>query len=189
MGRHRDTSSRLVEDLRRTIDCLPVRTREAMLDGVRSHHRIIVGAYSDRHGGICPMLAAHRRGGRTNFLSFARSWDRFTRAGRKVRRATGRELAILVSQLEGSLLSETTVELGLAIERHRALSAHRAAAEADPAGEILTARLCVPRRARLGRQPVAPRSGQRGVAGLNARLTRQAPAPPRSAGAGAGGDG
>jgi hypothetical protein len=153
MGRHRDTSSRLVEDLRRTIDCLPVRTREAMLDGIRSHHRIIVGAYSDRHGGICPMLAAHRRGGRTNFLSFARSWDRFTRAGRKVRRATGRELAILVSQLERSLLSETTVELGLAIEPHRALSAHRAAAEADPAGEILAARLCASRRGPWGDSP------------------------------------
>ena len=139
MGRHRDTSSRLVGDLRRTIDCLPARTREAMLDGVRSNDRIIVGAYSDGRGGICPMLAAHRRGGRTNFLSFARSWDRFTRAGRKVRQATHRELAILASQLEGSLLSEATVEFGLAIEEHNALNARRAAADADPAGEILAA--------------------------------------------------
>src|SRR5262252_5423112 len=118
MGRNRNTSSRLVADLRRTIDCLSVRTREAMLEAVRSHDRIIVGAYSDRHGGVCPMLAAHRRGGRTNFLSFARSWDRFTRAGRKVRQATRRELAILISQLEASLLSETPGALGRAIEDH-----------------------------------------------------------------------
>jgi len=153
MGRHRDSSSRLVGDLRRTIDCLPVRTREAMLDGIRSHDRIIVGAYSDRHGGVCPMLAAHRRGGRTNFLSFARSWDRFTRAGRKVRQATRRELAILVSQLEGSLLSEATVQLGLAIEQHHALGARHAGAEADPADEILAARLCASGRTPLGGSP------------------------------------
>jgi hypothetical protein len=105
------------------------------------------------------MLAAHRRGGRTNFVSFARSWDRFTRAGRNVRQATGRELAILVSQLEGSLLSEATVELGLAIERHRALSARHAAAEADPAGEILAARLYA-----SGRSPSDDSPSRRGAA-------------------------
>jgi hypothetical protein len=148
MGRNRHNSSRPVKDLRRAIDCLPVRTREAMLEGVRGHDRIIVGAYSDRHGGVCPMLAAHRRGGRTSFLSFARSWDRFTRAGRKVRQATRRELAILISQLEASLLSEKPGALGRAIEEHRALSARRAAAQTDPAGEIRAARLRAPRRPR-----------------------------------------
>jgi hypothetical protein len=161
MGRNRNTSSRRVADLRRTIDCLPVRTREAMLEGVRGHGRIIVGAYSDRHGGICPMLAAHRRGGRTNFLSFARSWDGFTRAGRKARQATRRELTILIAQLEASLLNETAGALGRAIEEHRALSARRAAAQADPAGEILAARLRAPRRARFGDSPwrLAPANG------------------------------
>jgi hypothetical protein len=153
MGRNGNSSSRPVADLRRAIDCLPVRTRAAMLEGVRNHDRIIVGAYSDRHGGICPMLAAHRRGGRTNFLSFARSWDRFARAGRQVRQATRRELAILISQLEASLLSEATGTLGGAIEEHRALSARRAAAQADPVGEILAARQGGPRRARLGDSP------------------------------------
>jgi hypothetical protein len=169
MGRHRDTSSRLVGDLRRTIDCLPVRTREAMLGGIRSHDRIIVGAYSDRDGGVCPMLAAHRRGGRTNFLSFARSWDRFTRAGRKVRQATRPELAILVSQLEGSLLSEATVELGVAIEQHRALGARRAAAEGDPADEILAARLCASGRAPLGDSP-----SRRGAANVASSVSAHA---------------
>ena len=39
---------------------------------------IIVGAYTDGRGGVCPMLAAHRNGGRTSFASFARAWDRYT---------------------------------------------------------------------------------------------------------------
>src|SRR5438270_9737963 len=69
-----------IERLRLAIDCLPERTREAMLEGVLSNERIIAGAYVDELGGVCPMLAAHRRGGRTDFLSFAKSWDRFTRA-------------------------------------------------------------------------------------------------------------
>jgi hypothetical protein len=50
-----------------------------MLDGVRAN-TIVVGAYTDGRGGICPMLAAHRNGGRTSFLSFARAWDAFARA-------------------------------------------------------------------------------------------------------------
>ncbi len=56
-----------------------------------SNERIIVGAYVEA-GGRCPMLAAHRCGGRTDFISFARSWDRFARAGR-ARAATERELS------------------------------------------------------------------------------------------------
>ena len=47
------------EDLRLAVDCLPRRTRVAMLEGIRSND-IIVGAYVDRKGGVCPMLAAHR---------------------------------------------------------------------------------------------------------------------------------
>ena len=54
---------------------MPFETREAMLDAVQSNS-IIVGAYTGPGGGICPMLAAHRNGGRTSFASFARAWDR-----------------------------------------------------------------------------------------------------------------
>src|SRR5438270_2529960 len=107
-----------LDDLRLAIDCLPRRTRVAMLEGVRANE-IIVGAYTDRDGGVCPMLAAHRNGGRTDFLSFARAWDRFTRA-RRARRATRRELAILVAHLEDSLLAQENVDLGVAIAAHRA---------------------------------------------------------------------
>ncbi|GAC1434825.1 MAG: hypothetical protein NVSMB51_02970 [Solirubrobacteraceae bacterium] len=106
------------------IDCMPVHTRAAMLDGVRAN-RIIAGAYSDRDGGICPMVAAHRCGGRTDYRAFARAWDRFTgtltRRG-KSRRATRRELTILLSHLEASLLAEEQiVDLAQAIDEHRAL--------------------------------------------------------------------
>jgi hypothetical protein len=55
-----------IRDLRLAIDCLPTSTRIAMLEGIRSNE-IIVGAYTDG-GGVCPMLAAHRAGGRTSFI-------------------------------------------------------------------------------------------------------------------------
>src|SRR3569623_3630711 len=82
-----------IEDLRLAIDCLPVRTRRAMLEGIRSSE-IIVGAYADRAGGVSPMLAAHRCGGRTSFVSFARARDAFTGV-KRARRATEREVRIL----------------------------------------------------------------------------------------------
>ena len=44
-----------------TLDELTRRAIEAMLEGIRTNE-IIVGAYSDRDGGVCPMLAAHRNG-------------------------------------------------------------------------------------------------------------------------------
>jgi hypothetical protein len=129
MGRTRSS----VEDLRLAIDCLPLRTREAMLDGIRSHE-IIVGAYSDRAGGVCPMLAAHRCGGRTSFISFARAWDRFTRA-KRARAATGRELRALEAHLTASILSESTdADLSGAIAQHQALVRARKADEARRLG-------------------------------------------------------
>ncbi len=94
-----------------------------MLAGVRETERIIVGAYTDGEGGVCPMLAAHRAAGAPDFLSFARSWDRFTRARRR-RPATERELRILVAQLEASLLERGVVRPGRAIAEHAALHAH-----------------------------------------------------------------
>lgn len=85
------------------MDALPERTQRAMLRGI-SRNRIIVGAYTDpRSGGICPMLAAHRNGGRTSLGSFAVAWDAFTGA-RKPRLATRREVRTLRSYLEISLL-------------------------------------------------------------------------------------
>jgi hypothetical protein len=75
-----------------------------MLDGVRAS-TIVVGAYTDGRGGICPMLAAHRNGGRTDLASFAIAWDAFTGA-KRLRRATRREVRTLRSYLEVSLLRD-----------------------------------------------------------------------------------
>src|SRR4051812_42629532 len=122
------------EDLRLAVECLPRRTRVAMLEGIRSND-IIVGAYVDRKGGVCPMLAAHRNGGRTDFLSFAHAWDRFTRA-KRARLATEREIAVLVSYLKASLLEEDleAADLEAAIRDHQAASRRRREAEARRLG-------------------------------------------------------
>ncbi len=160
MPTRRHRPARAVEDLRLAIDCLPVRTREAMLHGVVGEQRIIVGAYVDGEGGVCPMLAAHRRGGRTNLLAFARSWDRFTRAGRRARSATPRERSILVGQLQASLAGEARVDLEGAIAEHRELRArHERARAADPTGEIVARRLRLPRRWGRRRERLATLAG------------------------------
>jgi hypothetical protein len=113
-----------ISDLRRAVDCLPRATRIAMLEGIRSN-AIIVGAYTGPDG-ICPMLAAHRAGGRTDFISFAKAWDRFALSGsrcRRARRATQRELLVLTTQLEASLLDDEAPasDLAAAIAEHQAL--------------------------------------------------------------------
>jgi hypothetical protein len=126
---------RPAHDLRFTIDCLPRHVQEAMLEGVE-RSTIIVGAYTDGGGGVCPMLAAHRHGGRTDLASFARAWDRYTRAGRRSRRASGRELRTLRAMLEVSLAREDAPRgaLGEAVAEHQAIKERRAAeaVEAPP---------------------------------------------------------
>ena len=104
-----------------------------MLDGVVAN-RIIVGAYADRRGGVCPMLAAHRRGGRTNFASFARAWDRYTGAKGRPRPATERELRTLVTMLESSVSHDARehVELADAIAGLKAAKARRPTTEPAP---------------------------------------------------------
>jgi hypothetical protein len=99
-----------------------------MLEGIRSS-AIIAGAYTGPDG-ICPMLAAHRAGARTDFISFAKTWDRFALGGsrwRRARRATRRELLVLTTQLEASLLDDEAPasDLAAAIAEHRTLVAAR----------------------------------------------------------------
>jgi hypothetical protein len=120
-----------IEDLRIAIDCLPLRTREAMLAAIRSQD-ILVGAYSDRAGRVCPMLAAHRFGGRTSFVAFARAWDRFSCA-RRARPATERELRILEMHLRESI-ERASADLGEAIAEHQTLARERKATEAARLG-------------------------------------------------------
>ena len=100
-------------------------TREAMLQGLREND-IIVGAYTTKDGGVCPVLAAHRRGGRTNLASFARAWDRYTGAAGRPRRASERELRTLRAMLEASLWSdEPRSELERAVRDAQSAKARR----------------------------------------------------------------
>ena len=149
-----------------------------MLEGLLKNERIIVGAYVDDQGGVCPMLAAHRSGGRTDFLSFAKSWDRFARASGSSRRATERELRILINHLEDSLAESNGMELDRAIAEHRALlirtrrrRTRRLPDTADPSGPIIARRLR--RRARSsaqGTEQTASPSPQRSRGRSLARL-------------------
>jgi hypothetical protein len=119
---------RTAQELRQAIDCLPMRTRDAMLQGI-GENEIIVGAYTDRDGRVCPMLAAHRHGGRTSLSSFARAWDRYTGA-RRPRPASDREVRTLRAMLEASLMYADDSELASAAADHRASVERNAAAAA-----------------------------------------------------------
>lgn len=164
-----------VEGLRLAIDCMPVATREAMLEAVRAGERIIAGAYVDGRGGVCPMLAAHRRGGRTDFISFARSWDRFTRVGGNARQATPREVTILAAHLEDSLTRMSGLELDVAISEHRALRGRRLRERrrlfdaADPSGEIRARRTASRPGRRVVADDFAPRAERRVVLAVAAQ--------------------
>lgn len=100
----RRTRRSSTQRLRNAVEALPLHTKLGMLEGINSN-RVIVGAYTDKRGGVCPMLAAHRNGGRTDFGSFARAWDEFTGA-RRARRASVREVRTLRGYLEVALIRE-----------------------------------------------------------------------------------
>jgi hypothetical protein len=127
--------------LRNSVYAMPAKTKAAMLRGIRSN-RVIVGAYVDKRGGVCPMLAAHRNGGRTNFGTFARAWDAYTRANpRKPRRASRREVRALEGYLEMSLFrdgleldTEIHPDRPLAEEVREVQATRRRLAEADAHG-------------------------------------------------------
>jgi hypothetical protein len=119
-----------------------------MLEGIE-RHPIVAGAYTDGRGGICPMLAAHRHGGRATHLGFSRAWDDLART-KTVRRATSRELAILTDLLHASLAEETDFA--------RVIAEHRAALARHRGPEIRVRRLSEP-----------SRSGRRAGAGAAAR--------------------
>ncbi len=124
-----------VAELRRSIDVLPERTRKAMLIGL-GNNTVITGAFTGADG-VCPMMAAHRAGGRTSCVSFPEAWDRFTGvAGRQIiRAATDYEVATLRREIEASL--EPKVNMFA-----EAIAEHQATVEARR------------RRSRFGAQPV-----------------------------------
>ena len=132
MAKRRNNAQRL----RNAVYALPSHTKQAMLRGIR-RNRVIVGAYVDKRGGVCPMLAAHRNGGRTNFGTFARALDAFTGAGRRPRRASRREVRTLEGYLEMALLREgistnaVLPDRSLADEVRDVQASRRRLAEAD----------------------------------------------------------
>jgi hypothetical protein len=109
-----------VADLRRSIDVLPERTRKAMLIGI-SNNTVITGAFVGGEG-ICPMMAAHRAGGRTSCVSFPEAWDKFTGVyGRGIcRQATEYEVVLLRAEIEASLQPQES-DLAEAIAEHTAM--------------------------------------------------------------------
>jgi len=134
-----------------------------MLEGLDAGP-IIAGAYTSGDG-ICPMLAAHRAGGRCSAAFFADAWDRFAfRDGRgrraAARRVSDRELRILRVHLEASLLDEELADATLAgaLHEHRELLARR---ESIVDRAPVTDRGHQPRTTRGGR----PRPGDRDRAG------------------------
>jgi hypothetical protein len=141
--------------LRAAVEAMPVHAREAMLRGI-ADNTIIVGAYTDpKIGGICPMLAAHRNGGRIDLASFARSWDRYTDA-EEPRPATAREIRTLVALLESSLVDE----VDFAGEQHSLRAAPRLTPPERPG---LAYRI---RRLRIGRRAGADGKRRRSPAGV-----------------------
>jgi hypothetical protein len=112
---------RPARELRVAIDAMPLDTRRAMLDAI-GRNPIIVGAYASPDGGVCPMLAAHRNGGRTDHSAFARAWDRYARAGKRTRLATDGELTALRTMLEASIAGEDVSGRGALA---RAIADHR----------------------------------------------------------------
>jgi hypothetical protein len=126
------------QQLRQVIDHLPLGTRRAMLEGIESN-RIVVGGNYDMQGGVCPIVAAHRRTSVRVGRAFGRAWDRYGRA-RLPRAATDHELTTLRSMLTASIDSdsEPPVSLSAAIASHQALLARSTtlpSVEAEPRAE------------------------------------------------------
>ena len=109
--------------LERAIQSLPAATRAAMLQGIRQNP-IVCGAYTDGRGGICPMLAAHRHGGRVTLLAFARSWDAFTARQARAHAPRARELRTLEDLLVASLRAARS-DFAQAIAEHLASKTRR----------------------------------------------------------------
>ncbi len=131
---------RPAQELRATIDLLPLEVRRAVLEGVKSH-RIIAGAHADGEGGVCPMVAAEvvwPRIGPANIeraQEAARAWDRYADATNGWHPATKRHLLALRSMLEASILADsaqTEMPLSAAIAEHERASELRSSADAQP---------------------------------------------------------
>src|ERR1700722_19748926 len=92
------------QELRATIDRLPLHVRQAVLDGIKGQ-RIIAGAHADSSGGVCPMVAADvhlpwRAVSQSNVKTAqeaAWAWDRYAEASGSSHTATKRQLLALTA--------------------------------------------------------------------------------------------
>jgi hypothetical protein len=142
------TRRRPAQELRATIDRLPLEVREAVLEGIKSR-RIIAGAHVDGSGGLCPMAAADVRWKRVSKESVEKArevawaWDRYAEVNGSGRPATKRQLLALTSMLEASILAETTADempLSDVIAEHQLAKARHAA----PADASIVAPASIP---------------------------------------------
>ena len=102
-------------------------------------NRIIVGAYVDSEsGGICPMLAAHRNGGRTDVAAFARAWDEYTRPPPAAARdpARGRHACAACSSAASTSTPRSTTSRSPSSPPRSAPSAASAPATSSPLRSI-----------------------------------------------------
>ena len=146
----------------RSTACRSPRARRCST-GVRASERIIVGAYIDGRGGVCPMLAAHRARRRAPTSSPSPGRGTVSPAPRGASRAaTEREVGILVTQLEASLAEADGLELDRAIAEHQAArraTAPRSASRATaPRAARPRAGPARRRRRRYARAPSGPRA-------------------------------
>jgi hypothetical protein len=141
------TMRRPAQELRATIDRLPLEVREAVLEGIQGQ-RIIAGAHVDGAGGVCPMVAADVRWKRISKASVqkaqevARAWDRYAEASGSFHPATKRQLLALRSMLEASILEETAqneMPLSEVIAEHKLAKSRRASAPAPAAAPVAAA--------------------------------------------------
>ena len=114
------------QELRATIDRLPLDVRQGILEGIKGQ-RIIAGAHADVRGGVCPMVAADvpwqsvAKSSVATAQQAARAWDRYAEASGSSRTATKRQLLALTSMLEASILKDqalTQAPLSEAIADH-----------------------------------------------------------------------
>ena len=122
-------------ELRAAVDRLPLATRRAMLDGIKTQP-IIVGADGNHRGGVCPIYATASPPSKRIGAPFARAWDRFAGA-RLARPASEGELRTLRTMLESSIgpntePAEPAVSLSAAIAAHKASQARTRAASSLP---------------------------------------------------------
>ena len=165
-NRRRLTAARSSACASRSTACRSPRAKRCSTACARTS-AIIVGAYIDGDGGVCPMLAAHRCGGRTDFLSFAQAPGTASRArgARRAGRRRARAAILRRAARRQPRERDASVELRRGDRASTALRsvppAHAAGVaptRPTPSGEILAAASVAELGAATPRERAAPSS-------------------------------